>query len=98
MQKFAVIGDKRATEAEMPWAERGQPKAIYPFLARARDRFAARSAVSFQLTSGPADKATTLTWGQLHDQVVRAANLFRSLGIGPGDAVAYVLPNSLETV
>jgi fatty-acyl-CoA synthase len=98
MQKFAVIGDKHATEAEMPWSGRGQPKAIYPFLSRARDSFAGRAAVSFQLTSGPADKATTLSWGQLHEQVTRAANLFRSLGIGPEDAVAYVLPNSLETV
>ena len=28
--------------------------------------------------------------------MTRAANLFRRLGIGPGDAVAYVLPNGLE--
>ena len=28
----------------------------------------------------------------------RAANLFRSLGVGEGDVVAYVLPNALETL
>ncbi len=30
-------------------------------------------------------------------EVTRAANLFRKLGIGEGDTVAYLLPNSLET-
>jgi fatty-acyl-CoA synthase len=38
----------------------------------------------------------SLTWAQLRDQVIRAANLFRSLGVGPQDTVAYVLPNGLE--
>ena len=38
----------------------------------------------------------TLTWAELRAEVTRAANLFRSLGVGPQDAVAYVLPNGLE--
>src|SRR5690606_15478545 len=34
----------------------------------------------------------------LHARVTRAANLFRALGVGEGDVVAYLLPNCLETV
>ena len=54
--------------------------------------------MSYQLLSGPADKAETLTWNGLHAKVTQAANLFRALGVGPGDVVAYVLPNAMETV
>ncbi len=39
-----------------------------------------------------------LTYAQLGTRVARAANLLRSLGVGPGDKVATVLTNSLESV
>ena len=39
----------------------------------------------------------TLSWSQFHGKVTQAANLFRSLGVGEEDVVAYVLPNCLET-
>src|SRR5690606_25409616 len=32
-----------------------------------------------------------------HAQSTQAANLFRDLGVGPRDVVAYLLPNCLET-
>ena len=46
---------------------------------------------------GPTDKAETLTWNELRGKVAQAANLFRSLGIGEKDVVAYLLPNANET-
>ena len=52
----------------------------------------------FQLLSGPKDKAETLTWRALLEKSCQAANLFRSLGIGENDVVAYVLPNCNETI
>ncbi|MCI0573205.1 MAG: AMP-binding protein [Myxococcaceae bacterium] len=39
-----------------------------------------------------------LTYAQLGTRVARAANFLRSLGVGPGDKVATVLTNSLESV
>ena len=54
--------------------------------------------MSFQLLSGPTDKAETLTWTDLLAQSCQAANLFRSLGVGETDVVAYLLPNATETV
>ncbi len=81
----------------MPWPERGAALAIYPFLTTAKDKHGSRAAISFQLTSGPNDRAETLSWVQFHAHVSQAANLFRSLGIGERDVVAYAMPNSLET-
>jgi fatty-acyl-CoA synthase len=61
------------------------------------DAFGARPAVSFQIKSGPKDKKETLSWVQLKGRVTQAANLFRRIGIGEQDVIAYVLPNSNET-
>ncbi|CUI77026.1 acyl-CoA synthetase [Cognatishimia activa] len=95
---FASCADRDAIEQEMPWEERDVSKTMYQFLTHARDRFPNRPAVSYQLTSGPKDKAETLTWDELHRFTVQAANLFRSLGVGENDTVAYVLPNANETL
>ncbi len=95
---FASIEDRNEIEAEMPWEERDVAKTLYEFLTRAKDRFANRPASSYQITSGPTDKAETLTWAELHAEVTQAANLFRALGVGETDTVAYVLPNANETL
>lgn len=97
MGAFVSVADRDAIEAEAPWAERDVAKSIYQFLSRARDAHGARPALSFQLLSGPAEKAETLTWADLHARATQAANLFRSLGVGSGDVVAFVLPNCVET-
>ncbi|WP_298919977.1 acyl-CoA synthetase [uncultured Roseobacter sp.] len=95
---FAGIDDRNAIEAEMPWADRPLPKTLYGLLSETAGKFPNHNAVSYQIFSGPTDKAETLTWSALKDQVTQAANLFRSLGIGKDDVVAYILPNANETV
>ena len=95
---FASVADTIALETEMPWAERDVRATLYQMLTQTRDQNPAGKAVTFQLLSGPKDKAETLTWGELHEKTCQAANLFRSLGIGEGDVVACVLPNCNETV
>ncbi len=97
MGEFANLADVKAIEAEMPWPERDVARTMYEFLSRAKDAHGPRPAISYQLMSAPAAASKTLTWTQLHGQVTQAANLFRSLGVGPKDVVAYVLPNALET-
>jgi acyl-CoA synthetase (AMP-forming)/AMP-acid ligase II len=94
---FASIADKIALETEMPWSERDVPTTLYQLLSRTTAKFPDRPAVSYQLFSGPTDKAETLTWSALHDKTVQAANLFRKLGVGEKDVVAYILPNANET-
>ncbi|WP_292290703.1 acyl-CoA synthetase [Marivita sp.] len=95
---FASFEDRDTVENEMPWAERDMPVTLYGQLSKTAAAFPDRSAVSFQLLSGPTDKAETLSWSGLLGKTVQAANMFRKLGVGENDVVAYVLPNSTETV
>ena len=97
MGRFASLSDIRAIEAEKPWAERDIGHSIYDFLGRTRMAHGTRPAITFQLLADPASKSETLSWNALHARVTQAANLFRSLGVGEGDVVAYILPNCLET-
>ena len=95
---FASIQDSVNLEQAMPWSERDVPVTLYSLLTNTAQKFPNNNAVSYQLLSGPKDKAETLTWMQLHEKVTQTANLFHGLGIGKDDVVAYVLPNSNETI
>ena len=95
---FAGIEDRNAIEAEMPWEKRDLPKTLYALLSNTATKFPNHDAISYQLFSGPKDKAETLSWSALHGKATQAANLFRELGVGPKDVVAYILPNCNETV
>ncbi|WP_170364718.1 acyl-CoA synthetase [Ruegeria arenilitoris] len=97
---MAFVGkeDKLRMEQEMPWEDRDVPVTFHQLLSRTATKFPDRNAISFQLLSGPKDKAETLTWSQLLAKTNQAANLFRSLGVKENDVVAYVLPNCNETL
>ncbi|KUJ79479.1 acyl-CoA synthetase [Ruegeria profundi] len=95
---FVGLEDKVRMEQEMPWEDRDVPVTLHQMLSRTAGNFPNSNAISFQLLSGPTDKAETLTWSALLGKVNQAANLFRSLGIGEKDVVAYVLPNCNETL
>ncbi|RMD49957.1 MAG: acyl-CoA synthetase, partial [Alphaproteobacteria bacterium] len=95
--RFATLADKEAIEREMPWEERQPAPTLYRLLADTAARHPERPALSFQLTGGPKDRAETFTWRELLARVTQAANLFRSLGVGERDVVAYLLPNANET-
>ena len=83
---------------EKTWEDRQNPATIYELLKKTADVQGGAPAVSFQILSGPKDKAETLSWRALHDKTVQAANLFRSLGIRENDVVAFILPNANETL
>ncbi len=95
---FVGLEDKARIEQEMAWEDRDVPVTFHQLLSRTAGKFPNHKAISFQLLSGPNDKAETLTWSELLGKVNQAANLFRSLGIGENDVVAYVLPNCNETL
>ena len=97
MGSFASLADLKAIEAEAAWQDRDNPRSMHEFLTRTKAAHGARPAISFQLLSTPGSKAETLSWAELHGKVTQAANLFRSLGVGETDVVAYVMPNAVET-
>ncbi|MFY0690778.1 MAG: acyl-CoA synthetase [Paracoccaceae bacterium] len=98
MGNFAGFADRNAIEQAMPWTDRDLPETMHGFLKGTRDKFPTRPAFSYQLQSGPNDPKETLTWDELYGRTCQTANLFRSLGVGPNDVVAFVLPNATETM
>ena len=95
---FASMADRDAIENERAYEDRDLPVTLYQMLRETTDKFPNHNAVSYQIFSGPTDKAETLSWTGLHDKVVQTANLLRDLGIGENDVVAYILPNCNETI
>ncbi len=94
----APLEQKLAIEAEAAWEDRDLPRTLYGLLQDTAGTYPDHKAVSFQLTSGPQDKAETLTYTQLLERVTQAANLFRSHGISETDVVSYILPTCNDTL
>jgi fatty-acyl-CoA synthase len=97
MTKMATLADKVAIENVAPWNERLPAKTVYQYVERSAKRFPQRPAVTFQIFSGPKDRAVTLSWAEMFGKVTQAANMFRRLGVAENDVVAYLLPNANET-
>ncbi len=95
---YANMADRNAIEAESTWEARDLPQTMFQMLSRTADKHGSRPAVTFQLQSGDNDPVETLSWNDLRDQATQTANLFRSLGVGETDVVAYMLPNATETI
>ena len=95
---YANIADRNAIENEMPWDARELPKTTYAMLSQTAAKCGTRNAVTYQLLSDPNSKCETLNWNELKDKTTQTANLFRSLGVGESDVVAFLLPNATETV
>ncbi|MCI2395091.1 acyl-CoA synthetase [Aliiroseovarius sediminis] len=98
MYDFGSMDDRNAIESEMPWDERDKATTLYELLERTAKAFPQRPAASYQLTSGPTDHKETVTWQEMLERTCQTANLFRSLGIGEKDTVAYLLPNCNEAL
>jgi len=92
------MADRNAIESEMTWEARDVAHSVWAQLSRNADKFGSRNAVTFQMFSGDNDPCETLNWSELHGKVAQTANLFRELGVGTNDVVAFLLPNSMETV
>ena len=58
---FASLEDSKRLQNEMPWEAREVPATVYEMLSITSEKFPDRPAVSYQLLSGPDDKAETLT-------------------------------------
>jgi len=95
---FASIADRDAIENEKPWGARNAPTTTYGLLSQTAGKHGSRKAVSFSLLSDPNAKCETLDWNALRDKTGQAANMFRAIGVGEGDVVAYLMPNATETI
>src|SRR5882757_9918164 len=88
--------DLPAVEA-VPLDERDLPASTYDLLGRAADRYADQPALYLLGEGADWRNAPLWTYRELLAQVTRAANLYHSLGLTPGAAVALMLPNTGTT-
>jgi fatty-acyl-CoA synthase len=87
--------DLPAVEA-VPLAARGLPASSYDAVRRAAQLWPDRRAVTVLPDGARWDRARDITFGALAGQVTRVANLLRTLGVGRGDAVGLLSPNTAE--
>lgn len=88
--------DLAAIEA-VPIEDRLGHDNTYEMFRAAAEAHADRLAIRF-LPTGAVDEPTLdVTYAELIGKVHQTANLFHTLGIGPGKVVAYLLPNLPET-
>ncbi|MGV3493487.1 MAG: AMP-binding protein [Ramlibacter sp.] len=89
---FRHLADIEALE-RTPYEEAIPARTTYGLIARASARHGERTAFTYLPDGDPATAPQRTTYRELLAQVHRAANLFRRLGVGPGDAVAILAPN-----
>jgi len=92
MQPIRSLADIEALEA-VPYPESIPARSPYGLIAAAAARHAGRDAFVYLPSPDLHAPAQRTTYAQLLAQVHQAANLFRSLGVGPQDAVAILAPN-----
>ncbi len=82
---------------QQPYEQAIPQRTTYGLIAAAADRHAGRTAFTYLPSGDTAEPPVRVSYAQLLANIHRAANLFRSLGVGPDDAVAILAPNIPET-
>ncbi|MCG2595172.1 AMP-binding protein [Ramlibacter sp. XY19] len=89
---FRSLADIEALE-RTPYEQAIPARSTYGLIERAARLHPERAAFVYLPDGDLATPAVRVTYAQLLANVRRAANLFRSLGVGPDDAVAILAPN-----
>ena len=98
MPAFATVADIEAFES-VPLADRNLPPNTYEAVKRSAERFPNKNALSFflQATGDKYKNSVDFTYREYFAKITQTANLFAGLGVGPTDAVSYLLPNLPQT-
>ena len=80
-----------------PLVERDIPPTPYEMLRRGAAIAPDAPALTFLADASRFAEATVWSHRELFRRITRAGNLFRRLGVGRGEAVAFILPNLPET-
>lgn len=90
------LADIEALE-QTPYAQAMPARTTWGLIDNAARRFGERVALRYLPSADLAQPTVDVPYHALALQIRRAANLFRSLGCGPEDAVAILAPNIPET-
>ena len=92
-----IGGDWAYDPVAIKWFEDGQLNLCYNAVDRHLAAHADRTALIFE-PDDPASPSRTLTYGELHVEVVRMANALKALGVTRGERVTIYMPMILEGV
>lgn len=98
MSEFPPVRDLNDIEAieQAPLAARIESWNANHWVRRGLDRDPAKIALQFFAAADPASASFDVTYAELKQQVIQAANLFHRAGVGPENAVVYLLPTIPE--
>src|SRR3989338_1625522 len=82
---------------QTPLAERDLPASTYELICRSAAQQADAPALSFILQGTANEAAYRLSYRQLLGKITQTANAFHRLGLRPGKAVSFLLPNLPHT-
>ena len=91
-----TAADVRA-QNEVPLASRYSERSTYELLQASATSHADRPALTFLMRGTLDEEPIVYRYREFFARVTQAANAFNRLGLGPGDVVAYVLPNLPQT-
>ncbi|MDH1265157.1 acyl-CoA synthetase [Pseudomonas sp. GD03944] len=99
MNDLPVIRTRRDIEQieQTPLAERDLPASTYELIQRTAQLHPQAPALSFLLQGQPGEPVYRLTYPQLLGKITQTANAFHRLGLRPGKAVSFLLPNLPQT-
>ncbi len=96
MNTIRTLADVQALEAHS--YEHALPaRSPYGLIAAAARQWPARDAFIYLRSGEPPGDPLHMSYATLIARIHQAANLFRELGVGPGDAVTILAPNIPET-
>lgn len=95
----APISSLRDVEAleQVPLQDRDLPPNTYELLRRSALQYGPSTALSFLLQGSAAEEPLKVSYAGLFARVTQAANAFHRLGVRPGTAVSFLLPNLPQT-
>ncbi|MBC5766272.1 AMP-binding protein [Ramlibacter albus] len=93
---FRSLADIEQLE-RTPYEQSIPARTTYGLIERAARLHAARDAFVYLPDGDTSTRSERITYGELLANIHRAANLFRSLGVGPQDSVAILAPNMPST-
>ena len=88
---FATDAELRAFE-QTPYADRIAAQSTYEALKLGAAHNGDAPAIQFLANADPADQPIVISYRDFMARVTQAANMFHSLGVGPGDVVSFMLP------
>lgn len=94
---LARLSDIEAFERQYPLAERDLPASTYALLQRSAERFGDLPALSFLASGSLEDQPWRISYAELFAKVTQTANGLHRLGLRPGQAVSFLLPNLPQT-